>query len=46
MLCTEKLENSGDSENRPGHPVHRAGAAIMAHTYPLKCGACFLPHHP
>ena len=22
------------------HPVHRAGAAIMAHTYPLICGAC------
>ena len=31
---------------QPGHPVHRAGATIMAHTYPLKCGACILPHHP
>ena len=30
----------------PGHPVHRAGAAIMAHTYPWICGTCMLPHHP
>ena len=33
-------------ENHPEHPVHRAGAAIMAHTYPLICGTCMLPHHP
>ena len=45
MLCTEKLEISGDSENPPDHPVHWAGPAIMAHTYPSICGACMLPHH-
>ena len=33
-------------ENHPEYPVHRAGAAIMAHTHPSICGACMLPHHP
>ena len=33
-------------ENHLEHPVHRAGATIMAHTHPSICGACMLPHHP